>query len=121
VSLAVDPGQEPRQRHRVAPVRVASAFDFGGVLAGLEQRYRIVATHRLAACIADQPAQRIRGRGAVERNRCAVLRQRRELGRQRVWFGDIGGLLQMIACAVGELAMIDEHRGAAGLRHQRVG
>ena len=87
-------GQEPRQRHRVAPVRGASAFDLGGVLDGLEQADGIVAAHRLAAGGADQAAQRVGGGGAVQRDRGAALGQLGQPRRQRVRFRDFGGLLR---------------------------
>ena len=119
--LAVDPGEEARQRHRVAAVRVAGALDLDRVLAGLEQRHGIAAAHHLAAGAFDQAAQRVGGSGAVERDRRAALRQRGKFARQRVRFGDVGGLLEMIARAVGELAVIDEYGWPAVLRHQRIG
>ena len=50
-----------------------------------------------------------------------ALRQRVELRRQRLRLLDVGGLFEMIARAVGKLAVIDEHDGAAVLRHQRIG
>ena len=119
--FAVDPGEEPRQRHRVAPMRGPGALDLGGVLDRLEQADGIAAAHRLAAGGDDQPAQGVGGGGAVERDRCAALRQLGELWRQRVRLLDIGRLFEMVAGAVGEFAVIDEHRGPAVLRHQRIG
>ncbi len=119
--LAVDPGQESRQRHRIAPMRPARAFDLGRVLDGLEQTDGIVAAHRLAAGGDDLAAERVGGGGAVERDRCAALRQPGEFRRQRVRLLDIGGLFEMVADAVRQLAVIDEYCGAAVLRHQRIG
>ncbi len=119
--LAVDPGEESRQRHRVAAMRPARAFDLGRVLDGLEQADRIVAAHRLAAGRNNQAAQCVGGGYAVERDRCAALRQRGEFRRQRVGLLDIGGRFEMVADAVRQLAVIDEDGGAAVLRHQRIG
>ena len=49
------------------------------------------------------------------------LRQLGEFWRQRIRLLDIGGLFEMVAGAVGQLAVIDEHGGTAVLRHQRIG
>ena len=101
-------------RSRVPSISVA-------ILDGLEQADRIVAAHRLAACARYQPAQRVGGARAVERDRCAALRQLGEFRRQRVRLLDIGRSFEMVAGAVGEFAVIDEDGGTAVLRHQRVG
>jgi hypothetical protein len=50
-----------------------------------------------------------------------VLREFGELQRQRIRLADVGVLLKMVACAVGKFSVIDEHGGAAVLRHQRIG
>ncbi len=44
-----------------------------------------------------------------------------EFWRQRARLGDLGHLFEMVADAVGEFAVVDEQRGAAGFRHQRIG
>ncbi|GCC46735.1 hypothetical protein chiPu_0030840, partial [Chiloscyllium punctatum] len=111
--LAVDPGKEARQRHGVALVRGAGAFDLGEVLDRLEQADRIVAAHRLAAGARDQAAQGVRRGRAVERDRGAALGKLAELRGQRRRFLDIGGLLEMVARRVGQLAVIDEHQRPA--------
>ena len=101
--FAVDPGEEPRQRHRIAPMRLLCAFDLGRVLDCLEQRDRVAAAHRLAAGGTDQAAQGVGGGGAVERDRCALLRQFGERRRQRVGLPDIGGLLEMVGALLESL------------------
>src|ERR1700677_3566738 len=85
-----------------APMRGRGARDLGCILDGLEQAHRIAAAHRLAACGNDQAAQGICGGGAVERDGGAGVCQLAQPWRQRVWLGDIGGLLEMVAGAVGQ-------------------
>ena len=98
-------------------MRPARAFDLGGVLGGLEQTDGIVAAHHFAARARYQPVQRVGGGGAVERDGGAVLRKFGELRRQRIRVLNVGILLQMVAGAVGEFAMIDEYGGAAFFGH----
>ena len=102
-------------------MRGARALDLGDVLHGLEQRYGIVAAHRLAAGGSDQAAQRIGGGSAVERDGSATFGEFDQRRRQRVGFADVGGLFEMVARQIRKLAVVDEHNGAAVLRHQRVG
>ena len=120
--LAVDPGQKPHQRHRVALMRGAGAFDLGDVLHRLEQADGIVAAHRLAAGGRDQAAQGIGRGGAVERDRMRrACASSVSAGVSASGSSHVGGLLEMVARQIGELAVVDEHGGAAVLRHQRVG
>ncbi len=88
--LAVDPGEEACQRHRVALVRGPRALDFGAVLHRLQQAHRIVAAHRFSAGARDQAAERIGGRGAVEGDRGAAAREFGQIGHQRVGIPDVG-------------------------------
>ena len=102
-------------------MRGAGALDLGGVLDGFQQRHRIVAAHHLAAA---PVISRLSASAAVALSSAIDAPLLRELGesrRQRVRLRDVGILLQMVARAVGEFSMIDEHGRAAVLRHQRVG
>ena len=126
VSAPVGASRSIQARNAPAPPRRADArcgvpSISVGFLQALSSAHRIAAAHHLAAGAIDQPAQRVGGGGAVERDRGAALRQRGELRRQRIGLGDIGGLFEMVARAVGEFAVIDEHGRAAILRHQRIG
>ena len=119
--LAVDPGEEARQRHGVAAMRGLRALDLDRVLDGLEQRHRIIAAHRPAAARGDLPAQRVRRGGIVERDRCAGRCEFRQGGGKRVGLPHLGAGFEMRAGAVGELAVVDEDGRPAVLRHQGVG
>src|SRR5215212_9494600 len=102
-------------------MRGPGAFDLGDVLDGLEQADRIAAAHWLAAGRRYQPAQGVGGGGAVEYDGGAAFAELGEFWRQRAWLADIGRSLQMVAGAVGQLAVIDEDDGTAVLGHQSIG
>ena len=100
---------------------MARARDFGVVLHRFQQADRIVAAHDLAAGVADQAAERIRRGRAIQRDQGAGSRECGELGRQRVGLPDLGGLFEVVARYVRQLAVIDEYGRPAVLGYQRIG
>src|SRR5215472_5757336 len=81
--LAIEPGEEPRDRRAVAAMSGARAFDFDCVLDRLHQRDRIGPARDLAARTRDRARKCIGGSRLVEADHTAGGPERGEIGFKR--------------------------------------
>ena len=126
--FAVEPGEETRHRHAVAPLRRARARDLRRVLHRLHRRDRIAAAQDLAAVVDDESRDGLGTDARIEPHGAMLFAERGEIaleGGARPYFGDLFEALTHVGA---EFAQVDEQRRAAvlgdhgeGQRHRRVG
>jgi hypothetical protein len=98
--LAIEPGEEARNRGTVADVRRACAGDLDLVLHRLHERDRAGRSRGFAAGAGDQAGKRIGGGGLVEQHGFLVPAERGQGRHEISWLAHVGQALETVAHVV---------------------
>ena len=115
--LAIEPGEEIRDRRAVTHMRGVRAGDLGRVLDRLDQRDRVGAARDLAAGVRDQPRERVGGRRLVEPHGRLGGAERFQIVREGGRLAHVGERFEIVAHLVGQLAAVDVDRRPPLARH----
>ncbi len=111
--IGIEPGEETDHGRAVADMGAPGAFDLGGVLAGLGQRYRVGALDHRAASLGDRVGDGNRGRARFEKHRRLVAAEGGQRLAEPGGLVDVGETGKRVAHRVRQFPPVDEQRRLA--------